>query len=77
VDVLVGPAEVHRWRAPRTPGRTAHGTGCTLSSLIAGALAKGENVPEATARAIGQVRRGIAHAWAPMKTGWAFLGPLG
>ncbi len=76
VDVLVGPATVRRWRRRRLATRTVHGTGCTLSSLIAGALAQGQPIPEAVARAARRLRRGIATAWPPLPEGWMFLGPM-
>src|SRR5690606_17729753 len=53
-DLLVGPAGVTRFEAPRVETRNTHGTGCTLSAAIAAGLAHGLPLAEAVAR---------AHAW--------------
>jgi hydroxymethylpyrimidine kinase/phosphomethylpyrimidine kinase len=46
VDVLVIGGDTFYLRAPRLRARV-HGTGCTLSSLIAGRLAMGQKMPDA------------------------------
>jgi len=55
-DVLCGPAdeagrEWHEFAAPRLATRHTHGTGCTYSAAIAAALARGDTLLEAVARA--------------------------
>jgi hydroxymethylpyrimidine/phosphomethylpyrimidine kinase len=56
VNVLYGPRGVVRTdRWPRLPG-SYHGSGCTLASAIAAALAKGSAVPDA-------VREAQAYTW--------------
>lgn len=77
VDVLVGPEGVFRWTAEREATGEVHGTGCALSSLLAGGLAMGFGVREAAERAIGLVRRAIGRSWQPRDGGWRFLGLLG
>ena len=51
-----------RWSAPRIVTRHNHGTGCTLASAIATALAQGLPLAAAIERAIGFVRASLAHA---------------
>lgn len=51
VDIFVYPGGFGRLEAPRFPTRNTHGTGCTLSSAIAGMLAAGSNLVEALAQA--------------------------
>ena len=51
VDMLVTPAGVERFAAPRIATRNTHGTGCTLSSAIAAGLAHGRTLIEACADA--------------------------
>jgi len=62
VDVLFDGEAVHRFRGPRLPGRSTHGTGCTLSSALAVRLAAGEPLPRAVAGAIAYLRRAIEAA---------------
>jgi len=51
VDILcTGPGVFEEFRHPRLPG-SFHGTGCTLSALITGYLAKGESLESAVGRA--------------------------
>ena len=53
---------VHRYENPRIETDATHGSGCTLSSAIAARLARGEQLREAVAAAVGgmseAVRRG-------------------
>jgi hydroxymethylpyrimidine/phosphomethylpyrimidine kinase len=50
-DVLFDGAEWHEFSAPRLETQHTHGTGCTYSAAITAALAKGEPMVEAVARA--------------------------
>lgn len=51
VDILcTGPGQFEEFRHPRLPG-SFHGTGCTLSALVTGYLAKGEPLVRAVGRA--------------------------
>ncbi|MBI4544994.1 MAG: bifunctional hydroxymethylpyrimidine kinase/phosphomethylpyrimidine kinase, partial [Gemmatimonadetes bacterium] len=54
--------ELRSWRRPRLPGRSTHGTGCTLSAAIAAGLAHGRPALEAVEEALEFVRRAIAEA---------------
>ncbi|HEX3827304.1 MAG TPA: bifunctional hydroxymethylpyrimidine kinase/phosphomethylpyrimidine kinase [Sporichthyaceae bacterium] len=47
-------------RAPRSPNRHTHGTGCTLAAAIATELARGRTVPEAARAAKDYVTGAIA-----------------
>lgn len=77
VDVLVGPDGERRWTDGRIAHeREVHGTGCTLSSLIAGQLALGADVVAAVEAARQRLRGGIERAWPPASRGWLFLGSL-
>jgi hydroxymethylpyrimidine/phosphomethylpyrimidine kinase len=49
VDIFVYPGGSRRLDAPRVATRNTHGTGCTLSSAIAAALAAGSDLVEAVA----------------------------
>jgi len=62
VDVLAMPEEAASWEfpAPRVPGVTTHGTGCTASAAIAAGLADGLSLPDAVALAKAFVTRAIA-----------------
>jgi hydroxymethylpyrimidine/phosphomethylpyrimidine kinase len=60
IDVLWRAGEPQTWRAPRVPGPSRHGTGCTLSSAIAARLARGATLPEAVEGAIRWVQALIA-----------------
>jgi hydroxymethylpyrimidine/phosphomethylpyrimidine kinase len=75
VDVLSGPDGERRWRRRRIGTREAHGTGCTLASLIAAGLAQGLTVGDAVDRAIRRLEAALRTAWRPQPEGWAFLGP--
>ena len=61
-DVLYAHGALHWYRAPRTPGKNTHGTGCTLSSALAAHLAKGAAVVDATRAAKDYVTAAIATA---------------
>lgn len=60
VDALVSAEDAHRLGASRIWSQHTHGTGCTLSSAVATALARGEGVPTAVATARSYLRRAIA-----------------
>ena len=62
VDLLVERGGVHRFEAPRIPGRSTHGTGCTLASAIAAGLAQQMSLHDAVARARLYVRKAIETA---------------
>jgi hydroxymethylpyrimidine/phosphomethylpyrimidine kinase len=59
VDLLVTAAGVRRFAAPRLVSPNLHGTGCTLSSAIAGHIALGADLAEAVAAAKAFVRAAI------------------
>jgi hydroxymethylpyrimidine/phosphomethylpyrimidine kinase len=50
-DILTDGRAVHRFDAPRLPGKNTHGTGCVLSAAIAAHLARGMSVPDAVGAA--------------------------
>ena len=60
VDLLVEAAGVTRLASPRLATRNTHGTGCTLSSAIAAALAGGATLGEAVGAAKLYVGAAIA-----------------
>jgi hydroxymethylpyrimidine/phosphomethylpyrimidine kinase len=62
VDLLVSNGEVIRLAAPRVATRNTHGTGCTLSSAIAAALAKDLDLAAAAREAKTYVTAAIAAA---------------
>ena len=76
IDLLAGPEGNRHWRGPRRNGGEVHGTGCTLSALLAGYLALGLPVAEAADLSIAALRGAITGAWSPRDKGWKFLGPL-
>ncbi|MBM3863602.1 MAG: bifunctional hydroxymethylpyrimidine kinase/phosphomethylpyrimidine kinase [Verrucomicrobia bacterium] len=51
IDVLVEDGEVSRFTARRIPLPGSHGTGCTFSAAITAALAHGDHLADAVARA--------------------------
>lgn len=55
--------------------RNTHGTGCTLASAVAAALAKGMTVPDAVAQAKQYVTGTIAHS-AHLPLGTGVQGPM-
>jgi len=61
VDLLVTPdGETVPFSAPRVPGVSTHGTGCTFSASVAAGLALGLPLREAVARGKAFVTRAIA-----------------
>lgn len=62
VDTLVVGGEIRVFRAPRIPGRSFHGTGCTLSSAVAARLSRGEPLDRAVDGALAYVKRLIGRA---------------
>lgn len=62
-DLLITKdGQVHRFSHPRTEGISTHGTGCTLSSALAACLAQGDELVQATARALDYTAGAIAHS---------------
>lgn len=62
-DLLVTRADAKsRWFVSRKQALRGHGTGCTLSALITGLLARGLPLENAVAGAISQLRRALLGA---------------
>ena len=61
-DILVTAGEIRHFRRPRLPGRSTHGTGCTLSAALTAGLAAGYPLEQATADGLDYVHRAIAAA---------------
>ncbi|MDC0738446.1 bifunctional hydroxymethylpyrimidine kinase/phosphomethylpyrimidine kinase [Cognatishimia sp. SS12] len=61
-DWLVTSEAVTPYEAPRIQTRNTHGTGCTLSSALAAGLARGQDLPEAMARAHSWLHQAISAA---------------
>ena len=59
IDILYENGKFYEFSAPKIATRNTHGTGCTLSSAIACALAAGLSLPAAVAHAKGFVRRSL------------------
>lgn len=59
IDILYENGKFYEFSAPKIATRNTHGTGCTLSSAIACALAAGLSLPAAVAHAKGFVRRAL------------------
>ena len=59
VDILYENGKFYEFSAPKISTRNTHGTGCTLSSAIACALAAGLSLPAAVVHAKGFVRRAL------------------
>ena len=59
VDILYENGKFYEFSAPKISTRNTHGTGCTLSSAIACALAAGLSLPATVAHAKGFVRRAL------------------
>lgn len=59
VDILYENGKFYEFSAPKISTRNTHGTGCTLSSAIACALAAGLSLPTAVAHTKGFVRRAL------------------
>jgi hydroxymethylpyrimidine/phosphomethylpyrimidine kinase len=72
VDLLTDGIEEHWLRAPRHNNRHTHGTGCTLASATASALAQGQDVVTAVKTAKEYVTGAIAHGF-PLGGG---IGPV-
>jgi hydroxymethylpyrimidine/phosphomethylpyrimidine kinase len=62
VDLLVGRDGAAEFRRPRIMSQHTHGTGCTLSSAIATALAQGETLTHAAARGVAYIEAAIRDA---------------
>ncbi|OAN45583.1 hydroxymethylpyrimidine/phosphomethylpyrimidine kinase [Paramagnetospirillum marisnigri] len=62
VDLLADGEGVRRFAGRRIPGRSTHGTGCTLASSIATGIAQGMAIDQAVARGRDYVRRAIETA---------------
>jgi hydroxymethylpyrimidine/phosphomethylpyrimidine kinase len=74
IDLLVTAGALHRFAAPKIDSSDLHGTGCVLSSAIAGYHARGAALAEAVERATAFVRQAIVAGQGP-KLG-AGPGPL-
>ena len=59
VDILYENGKFYEFSALKVATKNTHGTGCTLSSAIACALAAGLSLPAAVAHAKGFVRRAL------------------
>lgn len=76
VDVLTDGTAWHELSSPRHDNRHTHGTGCTLASALTSGLAKGLDVPTATAEAKDYVSGAIEAGFAlgtgigPVDHGW-------
>lgn len=75
VDTLAWGGVTRTWRLPRLDGGPFHGTGCTLSSALAAALARGADLESACDQAIAYVRSRLACA-VTIGTGPSVGGPL-
>jgi hydroxymethylpyrimidine/phosphomethylpyrimidine kinase len=62
VDVLFDGRAFTEFSAPRLPGGSVHGTGCTFASAIAAGLALGDDLAAAVDRAKRYVTGAIEHA---------------
>jgi len=62
VDVLVTRAGARRFGHARVVTRSAHGTGCTLSSAITASLALGADLEQSVGRALDYVHRALREA---------------
>ena len=60
VDILYENGKFYEFSASKVTTKNTHGTGCTLSSAIACALAAGLSLPTAVAHAKGFVRRALS-----------------
>ncbi len=73
VDLLVSPAGVEEFAAPRIETPHTHGSGCTLASAVAAGLAHGLELRAAVQQAKWFVTQAIRHGYAV----GAGSGPLG
>lgn len=64
VDLLYNGSDVLEIGGPRLESPHTHGTGCTLASALAAYLARGDDVPEAAARAKRFVAEAIRNGYA-------------
>lgn len=62
LDLLVTSKGLRAYESPRQDTTSTHGTGCTLASAIATALAQGESLEQAIALASAYVEEAIRHA---------------
>jgi hydroxymethylpyrimidine/phosphomethylpyrimidine kinase len=62
IDYLVTKTGAQRLAEPFVPGKSTHGTGCTLSAAITAGLALGDDLPAAARRAKTFVTRAIAES---------------
>jgi len=58
VDLFIDATGQQEFRAPRVPGTSTHGTGCTFSAAITASLARGLPL----ARAVGDARQYLSQA---------------
>lgn len=58
-NLLFDGQQLYTWTSPRLPGPGFHGTGCTLASAIATALAGQKPLPEAVAQGLDFVRQAL------------------
>ena len=63
VDFLYAGGELTSFESPRLKLPTAHGTGCTLSSALAGLMAKGRELQEAVEEAKDIVNRSLRDSY--------------
>ena len=61
-DILYDGREWHHWERPKQATTSTHGTGCTLSAAIAGALAHGRPLLRAVAEGLDYVERAMRSA---------------
>ena len=59
IDLLCDAEQVEEFAAPRVPGVSTHGTGCTYSAAITAGLARGNSLREAVGQAKEFVSRAI------------------
>ncbi len=62
IDLLFDGRDFTAFAAPREPGGSLHGTGCTFASAIAARLALGDDIAAAVDRAKHYVTGAITHA---------------
>jgi len=67
LDVVYDGKEFHTFILPRIPNRKAHGSGCTLSALIAGFIALGDHPVDAVLKAKNIVWAMINEGYSPGK----------
>jgi hydroxymethylpyrimidine kinase/phosphomethylpyrimidine kinase/thiamine-phosphate diphosphorylase len=62
VDILLAGKSLHKFAAIRIPTKNTHGTGCSLSAVLATLLAQGQPLIEATTLAKRFINTAIQHA---------------